>query len=79
MSDIPLNAYISYNVSALKTWSRHSSEVGGGGGIIILVQPELSQDEAETVAGIISSRNLKHSDVHRWRRGGFSPSGPRWP
>lgn len=52
VSDIPLNAYISYNVSALKTWSRHSW--GGGGIIILVVQPELSQDEAETVTGIIS-------------------------
>lgn len=25
VSDIPLNAYISYNVSALKTWCRHSN------------------------------------------------------
>lgn len=54
VSDIPLNAYISYNVSMLKTWSRHSSRTGAGGGIIILVQPELSEDEVETISCIIS-------------------------
>lgn len=30
------------------------AQLGGGGIIILVVQPELSQDEAETVAGIIS-------------------------
>lgn len=36
-------------------WKHGPGTAGGGGGIIILVvQPELSQDEAETVTGIIS-------------------------
>lgn len=47
VSDILLNAYISYNVSALKTWSRHSDR--GWGIIILAVQPELSQDRVETI------------------------------
>lgn len=36
VSDILLNAYISYNVSALKTWSRHSS---GGVSLYLLCNP----------------------------------------
>lgn len=64
MSDILLNAYISYYVSGMKTWSGRSSSSsggnsgcgGGGGGIIMLaVQPEPSRNEGETSARIISA------------------------
>lgn len=49
VSDILLNAYISYNVHALKTWFRQSS-----GGVSLYMLCNLSWDEGKTITCIIS-------------------------
>lgn len=51
VSDILLNAYISYNVRALKTWSRQSS---GGVSLYMLCNLSYLRDEGKTITRIIS-------------------------
>lgn len=65
VSDIPLNAYISYNVSMLKTWSRHSSRTGaGGGGYHYTCATWAIRGWSRNHLLHYFTRNFRHSDVH---------------